>query len=103
MVGTRVSTVASTGDFLEGHPPTKRMKGRLEPISFNDEDLEGTIQPHDDALVIAARISGFFVKRVMIDQGIGVEVMYSDLFKGLGLKNQDLIKYDSPLVFLTGG
>ena len=95
--------MASIGDFSEDQPPTKRTKGQLEPIAFDDEDLEGTIQPHDDALVIAARISGFFVKRVMIDQGSGVEVMYSDLFKGLGLKNQDLIKYDSPLVFLTGG
>ena len=42
------------------------------------------------------------MKRVMIDQGSGVEVMYSDLFKGLGLKNQDLVKYDSPLVSFNG-
>ena len=97
-VGTRVSTVASTGDFLEDQPPTKRTKGRLDPIAFYDEDLEGTIQPHDDALVIAARISGLLVKRVMIDQGNGADVMYPDLFMGLGLKNQDLAKYDSPLV-----
>ena len=96
--GRRVSTVASTGDFSEDQPPPKRTKGRLEPIAFDDEDLEGTIQPHDDALVIAARISGFLVKRVMIDQESGANVMYSDLFKGLGLKNQDLAKYDSPLV-----
>ena len=65
--GTRVSTMASTGDFLEDQPPTKRTKGRLEPIAFDDEDLEGTIQPHNDALGIAAWISGFLVKMVMID------------------------------------
>ena len=70
----------------------------MEPIAFDDEDLEGMIQPHDDALVIAARISGFLVKRVMIDQGNGADVMYLNLFMGLGLKNQDLAKYDSPLV-----
>ena len=63
------------------------MKGRLDPIAFDDENLEGTIQPHDDALVIAARINGFLVKRVMIDQGSGADIMYPDLFKGLGLKN----------------
>ena len=34
----------------------------------------------------------------MIDQGSGIDVMYLDLFKGLGLKNQDLAKYNSPLV-----
>ena len=38
------------------------------------------------------------VKRVMVDQGSEVDVMYPDLFKGLGLKDQDLTKYDSPLV-----
>ena len=42
------------------------------------------------------------MKRVMIDQGSGANVMYSDLFKGLGLKNQDLTKYDSLLVSFDG-
>ena len=102
VVRTRLSTVASAGDFSEDQPPTKRTKGRLEPIAFDDEDLVGMIQPHDDALVIAARISGFLVKRVMINQGSGADVMYPDLFKGLGLKNQDLAKYDSPLISFGG-
>ena len=101
-VGTKVSTVASTGDFSKDQPPTKRMKGQLEPITLDDEDLEGMTQPHNDALMIAAQISGFLVKKVMIDQGSGADVMYPDLFKGLGLKNQDLAKYDSPLVSFDG-
>ena len=33
-----------------------------------------------------------------MDLGSGAEVMYLDLFKGLGLKNKDLSKYDTPLV-----
>ena len=101
-VGTRVSTVASTRDFSEDQPPKKRTKGQLKLIIFDDEDLEGTIQPHDDALVIPARISGFVVKRVMIDHGSGADVMYPDLFKGLGLKNHDLAKYNSLLVSFDG-
>ena len=52
--------------------------------------------------MIVAPISGFLVKRVMIDQGSGADVMYPDLFKGLGLKNQDLAKYDSPSVSFDG-
>ena len=75
--------------------------GRLT-ISFGEEDLEGTIQPHDDALVVTARISRFLVKRVMIDQGSGADIMYPDLFEGLGLKSQDLAKYDTPLVSFDG-
>ena len=74
------------------------MKIEREPIAFGNEDLKGTVQPHDNALIVTARISGFLVKRVMVDQGSGADVMYLDLFKGLGLKNRDLSKYDTPLV-----
>ena len=38
------------------------------------------------------------MKGVLIDQGSGVEVMYPDLYKGLGLKLEDLSKYDTHLV-----
>ena len=78
------------------------MKPTQELIAFNDDNLEGTIQPHNDALVVKAQINGFIVKRVLIDQGSGTEVMYPDLFRGLGLKNEDLSKYDLPLVGFDG-
>jgi len=42
------------------------------------------------------------VKRFMIDQGSGAEIMYLDLYKGLGLKLEDLSKYDTPLVGFDG-
>ena len=38
------------------------------------------------------------MKRVMIDQGSGTEIMYPNLYKGLRLKPKDLSKYDTPLV-----
>ena len=56
----------------------------------------------DDALVVTARINGFIVKRVLIDQGSDADVMYLDLFRGLGLKNEDLSKYDTLLVGFDG-
>ena len=67
-----------------------------------DEDKVGTIQPHDDALVVTLRIGGYDVKRVMIDQGSAVDIMYPDLYKGLGLKLEDLSAYISPLVSFEG-
>ena len=82
--------------------PEKKMKISRGPITFDEEDLEGTIQLHDDALVVTAQISGFLVKRVMVDQGSGVDVMYLSLFKGLRFKNHDLTKYDTPLVSFDG-
>ena len=38
----------------------------------------------------------------MVDQGYEANVMYLDLFRGLGLKNQDLSKYDAPMVEFDG-
>ena len=48
------------------------------------------------------KTNGFIVKRVMVDQGSGADVMYLDLFKRLRLKNEDLLKYDTPLVGFDG-
>ena len=42
------------------------------------------------------------MKRVMIDQGSVVEIMYPDLYKGLGLKPENLMTYSSPLVSFEG-
>ena len=42
------------------------------------------------------------MKRVLINWGSGAEVMYLDLFRGLGLKNENLSKYDTPLVGFDG-
>ena len=44
-------------------------------LSFLEEDKIGTIQPHDDALLITLRIGDYDVKRVMLDGGSTAEVM----------------------------
>ena len=38
------------------------------------------------------------MKKVLVDQGNGVEIMYPDLYKGLNLRLEDLTAYDSPLL-----
>ena len=56
---------------LKGHSgmqsSEKRLKLARDPITFNDDDLEGTMQPRNDALVVTTQISGFLVKKVMVD------------------------------------
>ena len=49
--------------------PEKRLKVNRDSITFDEVDLEGTSQLHNDALVVTSRIGGFLVKRIMIDQG----------------------------------
>ena len=71
-------------------------------LGFSYEDKLGTIQPHDDVLVVTLRIGGYDVKRVMIDQGSAAKIMYPDLYKGLNLKPESLTAYSSPLVSFEG-
>ena len=42
------------------------------------------------------------MKRVLVEQGSAIEIMYPDLYKGLKLKPKDLTAYDSPLVSFEG-
>ena len=42
------------------------------------------------------------MKRVMVDQGSAVEIMYPNLYKGLNLRAEDLTPYSSPLVSFEG-
>ena len=37
-----------------------------------------------------------------MDQGSGADILYPDLYNGLGLKSKDLTAYDSPLVSFDG-
>ena len=71
-------------------------------LSFFEEDRIGTIQPHDDALVITLRIGGYNVKRVMVDNGSGAKIMYLDLYKRLRLRPKDFMPYSSPLMSFDG-
>ncbi|XP_075645318.1 uncharacterized protein LOC142616327 [Castanea sativa] len=77
--------------------PENKLKRTSVSITFGEANLEGTSQPHDDALVVTSRIGGLLVKRVLVDQGSRGEIMYPDLYKGLWLKPEDLSKYDTPM------
>ena len=81
----------------------KRAKVEIPLVmGFSDEDKIGTIQPHDDALMITLQMEGYDVKRVMVDQGSAAKIMYPDLYKGLNLKFEDLTPYSSPFVSFEG-
>ncbi|XP_075636866.1 uncharacterized protein LOC142609126 [Castanea sativa] len=97
-----VLTVVSAEGSASEQPPGKKPRYSRQPIAFDNDDLEGTTQPYHDVLIVTARIRGFIVKRIMIDQGSGVDVMYPDLYRGLGLKKGDLSKYDTPLMGFDG-
>ena len=83
------SRVMSIAQLLakDSNSKPKRAKMEIQPtLSFSNEDKIGIIQPHDDALVVTLRIKGYEVKRVIVDQGSGIEIMYPDFYKRVELK-----------------
>ena len=99
---SRVMSVAQLSTKDNDRESKKAKKGASLVLGFSDEDKIGTIQPHNDALVVTLRIGGFDVKRVLVDKGSAVEVIYLDLCRRLNLKLEDLTAYDSPLVSFEG-
>ena len=94
-----VARLSANEDGLE----PKRARILTQPtLGFLDEDKTKTIQSHDDALVVKLKIGGYDIRRVLVDQGNVVEIMYPDLYKGLNLKPKDLTAYESPLVSFEG-
>ncbi|XP_030924918.1 uncharacterized protein LOC115951944 [Quercus lobata] len=103
--GSCPSRVRSVSRYLveeSSSMPKKVKMGIPLVLGFSNEEKLGIIQPHDDALVVTLRIGGCDVKKVMIDQGSGAEIMYLDLYKGLNLKPKNLTAYSSPLVSFEG-
>ena len=99
---SRVMLVARLSADEDRSEP-KRARILIQPtLGFSNEDKTRTIQPHDNALVVTLKIGGYNVRRMLVDQGSSVEIMYSDLYKGLNLKPKDLMAYESPLVSFKG-
>ncbi|XP_030923425.1 uncharacterized protein LOC115950359 [Quercus lobata] len=71
-IGSHPTRVMSIARSPTEDPNSEPKKARLEirpSLSFSDKDKIGTIQPHDDALVVTLKIGGYDVKRVMVAQG----------------------------------
>ena len=103
--GSYPSRVISVARLLAEESDLKPKRAKRDVylmLSFSEEDKVGTIQPHDDALVITLRIGGYDVKRLMVDNSSGAEIMYPDLYKGLNLRPEDLTVYDSLLMSFEG-
>ena len=68
-----VMSVASRPGLKEQTRESKRVRLESSPtLGFSKEDKVGTLQTHDDALVVTLRIGRYDVKRVLVDQGSGV-------------------------------
>ena len=87
---SRVMSIARLPAKYDDRESKKAKKIASRVLGFSDDDKVRTIQPHDEALVVTLKIGGYDVRKVLVDQGSAVEVIYPDLYKGLNLKPEDL-------------
>jgi hypothetical protein len=87
----------STFGDPEANPITiqKLAREQTPAVSFSDADLVGVALPHNDPLVIKVRIDVQNVKRVLVDTGSDLDVIYKNLFEKI--KHVSLQKMDHPI------
>ncbi|GMN66603.1 hypothetical protein TIFTF001_035665 [Ficus carica] len=72
------------------------------PITFTDDEADRLLQPHNDALVGENRVANNVVRRVLIDNGSSVDVMFMDAFSRLKIKGTTLTPAKTPLYGFAG-
>ena len=84
---------------------SKRPKQNPSPvISFSDADYpEGIIRAHQDAMVITTKIGTNTVKKILIDDGSSVDILYHGAFSRMDLGDRKLDDArNAPLYGFTG-
>ncbi|XP_074327680.1 uncharacterized protein LOC141665590 [Apium graveolens] len=82
----------------------KRPRTNPSPvISFSDDDYRpGLIEGHQDALVITTRVGNNTVKKMLVDNGSSVDVLYHHAFSRMDIGDRRLENSRTPLYGFTG-
>ncbi|XP_077249460.1 uncharacterized protein LOC143888968 [Tasmannia lanceolata] len=83
------------------HTCNKKLKVKNE-IPFSDADLENLILPHDDALVITMLVANWELKKIIVDNGSSVDILYYHTFKEMMIGDDCLKPANSDLVGFSG-
>ena len=71
-------------------------------MSFLEEDARWVKQSHNDPLVIMLMIEGFNTRRVLVDNGSSVDIVYFSTFQQLKVDPKRLLPFESPLISFSG-
>ncbi|XP_074336640.1 uncharacterized protein LOC141673803 [Apium graveolens] len=86
--------------------PSTAKRPRVNPspvISFSDDDYRpGLIEGHQDALVITTRVGNNTVKKMLVDNGSSVDVLYHHAFSRMDIRDRRLENSRTPLYGFTG-
>nr|XP_017250801.1 PREDICTED: uncharacterized protein LOC108221433 [Daucus carota subsp. sativus] len=80
---------------IVGEPPKQ---AKIDyAMAFDNVDLENVKFPHDDPLVITPVIRNSSVKRVLVDSGASVDILFYDAYEKMGYADSRLTPSDMPI------
>jgi len=74
----------------------------MPPIIFTDDDFHSLDHQQDDPMVITVEIKNYAVKKVLVDQGNSVDILYWATYQKLQLPDTAMIPYDEPIYGFSG-
>ncbi|KAM1815906.1 hypothetical protein ACFX12_000374 [Malus domestica] len=80
----------------------KYQKLNWDPICFYPKEKRGIIYPHNDPLIVEAHIANFEVRRILVDMGASVNIMFVEVFRALNVAEHLLDHSISPLISFFG-
>jgi len=66
-------------------------------ITFTDDDFHGVDHQQDDPMVITVELENYAVKKVLIDQGSSIDILYWTTYQKLQLPPTAMVPYDEPI------
>ncbi|KAM1996554.1 hypothetical protein ACFX15_029493 [Malus domestica] len=80
----------------------KYQKPNWDSIYFYPEEEKSIIYPHNNPLIVEAHIANFEVRRILVDTGASVNIMFVEAFRALNVAEHLLDRSISPLISFSG-
>jgi len=74
----------------------------MPPITFTDDDFHDLDHQQHDPMVITVEIENYAVKKVLVDQGSFVDILYWATYEKLQLSDTAMVPYDEPIYGFSG-
>lgn len=73
-------------EVFSADKPSKYPKLEVSPIiSFKEEDWEGILYPHDNALVVTLLITNYRTRLILVDNGSSANILFWEAFTKMGI------------------
>ena len=74
----------------------------MPPTTFTNIDFHGVDEQQDDLMIIIIELENFAIKKVLIDQGNSLDILYWTTYQKLQLPPTAMIPYDEPIYSFSG-